>query len=93
MQMSTSKKSKKSVSTKGVKKTAKKIIKIRVKNEALGREGTITRFMKERILAGEENAAILKAATKKFRSAKIGKGYPSWYRSQMKKQGLLRTSA
>jgi hypothetical protein len=55
----------------------------------LGKEGTITRFFQDRILAGDDNATVLKAAVKKFAKAKISKGYPSWYRSQLKRDGML----
>lgn len=55
----------------------------------LGREGTITRYFQDRILAGDDNATVLKAAVKKFPKASIGKGYPSWYRSKLKSDGHL----
>jgi hypothetical protein len=55
----------------------------------LGREGTITRFFQDRLIAGDDNAQVLKAAVKKFPKAKISKGYPSWYRSQLKRDGVL----
>jgi hypothetical protein len=57
--------------------------------DKLGKEGTITRFFQDRIIAGDDNAAVLKAAVKKFPKNKISKGYPSWYRSALKRDGLI----
>lgn len=59
----------------------------------LGKEGTITRFFQDRIIAGDDNAQVLKAAVKKFPKNKISKGYPSWYRSALKRDGLISARA
>jgi hypothetical protein len=59
----------------------------------LGREGTITRFFQDRIIAGDENAQVVKKAVAKFPKAKISKGYASWYRSQLKREGLISARA
>lgn len=63
------------------------------KADKLGKEGTITRFFQDRIISGDDNATVLKAAVKKFPKAKISKGYPSWYRSALKRDGLIRANA
>lgn len=58
--------------------------------DGLGREGTVTRFMCEAILAGKmTDEQLLAAARKKFNKNKIGDGYPKWYRNKLIKDGLL----
>jgi hypothetical protein len=59
----------------------------------LGKEGTITRFFQDKLLAGEENAAIVKAAAKKFPEAKIQAYYPAWFRWKMVQKGLIKKAA
>lgn len=57
----------------------------------LGREGTPSRFIREQYLAGKETAEVVKALKAKFaRKTNLYKkpAQVSWYRSQMRSQGI-----
>jgi hypothetical protein len=84
---------------KGVKKVVLKGKKNKVKEatrrngapaDGLGREGTLTRFICERLVKDASDEAILKAARAAFPKLKIGDHYPKWYRGKLKRQGLLK---
>lgn len=60
------------------------------KGDGLGREGSVTRFLCEGIIAKEDDKKLLEKARKKFPDRKIGDNYVSWYRTRLKKQGLVK---
>lgn len=60
------------------------------KNHPLGREGTLTRFLCDGIVAKKDDEQLLAAARKKFPERKIGNHYVSWYRNKLKKDGVLK---
>jgi hypothetical protein len=57
--------------------------------DGMGREGTVTRFVREALKAGKEIGKVSELASKKFDNDKINKSYVSWHRSQMRKLGLV----
>ncbi len=54
------------------------------------REGTVGRFIFDRVLAGDDNAKISAAAIKKFDNEKINVGYVSWWRNKLVKTGVVK---
>lgn len=78
--------------TKGKKgKPAARAAKSRKANgDGLGKEGTITRFLCEGIVAKEDDAKLLAAARKKFPKNKVRDYYVSWYRARLKKAGIFK---
>ncbi len=54
------------------------------------REGTVGRFIFDRVLAGDDNAKISAAAIKKFDNEKINVGYVSWWRNKLIKTGAIK---
>jgi hypothetical protein len=61
----------------------------KAEKDGLGREGTPARYIREAILKGSENEKIATDAAKKFDNAKIDNKYVGWYRTQMRKAGLI----
>ena len=72
---------------------AKKAVRAKTNGNGLGGEGTIGYVARKAIVDGADNAAVLKLLVKKFPKAKIGKGYPSWYRADSKRKGLISARA
>lgn len=58
--------------------------------DGLGREGSVARFFNTRLLEGRtDDAALVAEARKAFPDKKIADTYAAWYRSALKKKGLL----
>ncbi len=58
--------------------------------DGLGREGSVARFFNTRLLEGRTDDAVLVGeARKAFPEKKIADTYAAWYRSALKKKGLL----
>ena len=61
------------------------------KGDGLGREGSLTRFMNERLLKGQDNATISEAAKKAFPDSNTtDPSHVSWYRWNATKKGILK---
>ncbi len=71
---------------------AKKVVAKKTNGDGLGREGTVTRFVREQLATGKEVAKVSELASKKFDNDKIGKAYVSWHKSQMKRVGILKAA-
>lgn len=88
------KKGKKTAAKKPAKPAAKKAVKAKAaakpKGDGLGREGTLTRFLCEGIVAKTDDKKLLEQARKKFPDKKVGDNYVSWYRTRLKKQGVIK---
>ena len=83
---------KKAKGKKVTKVAAKKTNGTKSVGDGMGREGTVTRFVREQLVAGKEVAKVSELASKKFDNDKIGKAYVSWHRSQMKRLGILKAT-
>lgn len=60
--------------------------------DGLGREGSVARFFNTRLLEGRTDDAVLVGeARKTFPDKKIADTYAAWYRSALKKKGLLKS--
>jgi len=63
-----------------------------VKHAAFKREPTarsVRSAIVELILGGKDNREILEAARKEFGEAKVPSSYPSWYRGQLRRLGVI----
>lgn len=60
--------------------------KAKAKTKTAGKQG-VGAYVQERILAGDDNAAVLDRALKKFPGAKTKAHNISWYRSKLRKEG------
>jgi hypothetical protein len=92
--MATKKKGKKGAAKKAAPKVKKKAAaKPAAKKQAgdgLGREGSVTRFICEGILAKVDDKKLLEQARKKFPDRKVSDYYVSWYRRKLRIAGLLK---
>ena len=58
--------------------------------DGLGREGSVARFFNTRLVEGRtDDAELVAEARKAFPGKKIADTYAAWYRSALKKKGLL----
>ncbi len=83
---------KKAKGKKTAKIAAKKANGAKPVGDGMGREGTVTRFVREQLATGKEVAKVSELASKKFDNDKIGKAYVSWHKSQMKRLGILKAA-
>jgi hypothetical protein len=60
--------------------------------DGLGREGTVGRFICERLIAGDSNEKAVAAARKRFPDNKIADNYGAWYTNKLVKAGLLKAA-
>ena len=76
---------------KSVKKqaAAKKLLKVGVegKVKATKSERTVSSVARELIVAGKTNAEVWEVISKEFKLDDGKKGYPAWYRSEVKRKG------
>jgi hypothetical protein len=89
-EMATKKKGKKTAAKRAPAKVAKKAAAPKAKGDGLGREGSVTRFLCEGIIAKQDDEKLIAAARKKFPDKKIGDHYVSWYRRKLKNDGVLK---
>ena len=71
-------------------KTSKNEKKVKALNDGLGRQGSITRFFNEGLLAGKSDESLTTTARKRFPDNVVRDTYVKFCRSELIKKGLLK---